>query len=170
MSNETSQTTSLSRLVRTTRAQDGTSVFASDTHVTPFTPFGPQGSGFAVFDTRQSVPVNNTDEVPSFEKTLPRCPPQGAIFCMSVIKPGDSSPMHRTQSLDYGVVMSGEIVLALDGGEEKTVRQGEITVQQGVNHRWINRGDVPCQVLFVMLGADKIVLDDGTALEETVFK
>ncbi|KAM0439957.1 hypothetical protein ACHAPT_001057 [Fusarium lateritium] len=158
------------RVVRTTHAEDGTSIFASDTHMTPFSPFGPQNSNFTIFDTRQSVPVNNTDAIPSFANILPRCPPQGAIFCMTQIQPGGSAPMHRTKSLDYLVVMSGEIVLALDGGEEKTVGQGELIVQQGVNHRWINRGGVPCKILCVMIGAEKVALKDGTTFDETVFK
>ena len=78
--------------------------------------------------------------------------------------------MHRTKSLDYAVVLSGEIVLGLDGGDEKTVRQGQIIVQQGVNHSWENRGEVTCQIIFVMIGAETFTLEDGTALEETVFK
>ncbi|KAJ7169266.1 hypothetical protein C8R43DRAFT_1155836 [Mycena crocata] len=51
----------------------------------------------------------------------------------------------------------GEIVLSLDGGEEKTVKTGEIMVQRGANHAWHNRTNEPC-----------LVLEDGTALEETV--
>ncbi|EWG39264.1 hypothetical protein FVEG_02155 [Fusarium verticillioides 7600] len=157
------------RLVRTTHNEDGTSVFVPDTNVTPFQPFGPGSSGFNIFDVRQSVPINNTDSVPSFENSLPRCPPKGSLFCMTQIQPGGKAPMHRTKSLDYAVVLSGEIVLGLDGGEEKTVRQGEVIVQQGVNHSWENRGDVTCQIIFVMIGAETITLKDGTALEETVF-
>ncbi|RSL80224.1 hypothetical protein CEP51_006742 [Fusarium floridanum] len=169
MSTQTSQTQT-TRLVRTTHTEDGTSVFASDTQITPYAPFGPQASVFSIFDTRQSVPVNNTDSIPSFSDTLPRCPPTGAIFCMTQIQPGGRAPMHRTQSLDYLVVMSGEIVLVLDGGEEKTVREGELVVQQGTNHQWINRGDVPCKIICVMMGAEKVALKDGTIFEETVFK
>lgn len=78
--------------------------------------------------------------------------------------------MHRTLSLDYGVVISGEIVLRLDGGEEKTAKAGDYVVQQGVNHEWINRSENVCRIAFVMVGSDKIVLENGTALEETVFK
>jgi len=77
--------------------------------------------------------------------------------------------MHRTLSLDYAVVLSGEITLILDGGEEKTVKAGEFIVQRGVNHSWHNRLDIPCRVMFVMAGAEKIVLENGTELEETVF-
>ncbi|KAH7235875.1 hypothetical protein BKA59DRAFT_516400 [Fusarium tricinctum] len=165
-----SQTNSSPLLVRTTHSKDGTSIFAPETLVEPFQPFGPQGSGFNIFDVRQSVPVDNTDTVQSFANTLPRCPPQGTLFCMTQIQPGGKAPMHRTKSLDYAVVLSGEIVLGLDGGEEKTVGQGQIIVQQGVNHSWENRGEVTCQIIFVMIGAETLTREDGTALEETVFK
>jgi len=65
--------------------------------------------------------------------------------------------------------MSGEIVLRLDGGEEKIVRAGEFIVQRGVNHEWINRSNEVCRAMTVMVGAQKIVLEDGKELEETVF-
>lgn len=82
---------------------------------------------------------------------------------------GHTAPMHRTQSIDYAVVISGEIVLGLDGGEEKVVRAGEFIIQAGTNHTWINRAAGPCRILFFMVGAEKIVLGDGTVLEETSF-
>lgn len=171
-SSTTTQTSPLpqARLVRTTHNKDGLSVFASDSSLPSFSPFGPQGSSFTVFDVRASVPVTNTDVVPSFADSLPRCPPGGANFCITDIKAGGRAPLHRTQSLDYCVVLSGEIVLRLDSGEETTVRAGEFIVQQGVNHLWINQSDSTCRILCVMLGAQKIELDDGRVLEETVFR
>ena len=78
--------------------------------------------------------------------------------------------MHRTLSCDYGAVMSGEIVLRLDGGEEKTVKAGEFMVQRGANHEWINRSEEVCRILVVMVASEKIVTEDGKVLEETVFK
>jgi quercetin dioxygenase-like cupin family protein len=79
--------------------------------------------------------------------------------------------MHRTLSLDYIAVMSGEIVLRLDSGEEKTVKAGEFIVQRGVNHEWINRSSSEvCRMMVVMVGAEKVVTEDGTELGETVFK
>ena len=77
--------------------------------------------------------------------------------------------MHRTISQDYAVVISGEIVLSLDGGEEKTIRAGEFIVQRGVNHAWYNRTEAPCRVMFVMTAAEQIVLGNGVGLEETIF-
>jgi len=77
--------------------------------------------------------------------------------------------MHRTLSQDYAVVLSGSIVCQLDNGDEKTLNAGEFMVQRGSNHAWHNRTQEPCRVMFVMVSAEKIILADGTALEETVF-
>ena len=74
--------------------------------------------------------------------------------------------MHRTLSLDYAIVISGEIVIKLDSGEEKTVKAGEFIVQGGVNHQWINRTDETCRIGFVTVGAEKVKLADGTELDE----
>ena len=61
-------------------------------------------------------------------------------------------------------------MLRLDGGEEKTVRAGEFIVQRGVNHEWINRSEEICRIAVVMVGSEKMVLEDGKELDETVFK
>jgi quercetin dioxygenase-like cupin family protein len=157
------------RLVVTTHTKEGTSVFASDEQIAPFQPFGPNGSSFARFHSRLSVPVGNMSMPPDLSNTLPRCPPNGVMFCTTDIPPKGAAPMHRTLSLDYAAVISGEIVLLLDGGEEKTIRAGEYIVQRGVNHSWINRSEAVCRIMCVMVGAEKIVLEDGTELGETVF-
>lgn len=77
--------------------------------------------------------------------------------------------MHRTLSVDYIVVVAGEIVLRLDGGEERTVGVGECVVQRGVNHEWVNRGDGVCRLVVVMVASEMVVLGDGRELGETVF-
>ena len=58
--------------------------------------------------------------------------------------------MHRTQSIDYGIILDGEIVLIMDKGET-TVRAGDIVVQRGTNHGWANRADRVCRVAFVLI-------------------
>ena len=156
------------RLIRTTHGEDGTAVFAPDDELAPFAPMGPGRSAFTVFDTRQSVPVNNMDPIPIFSPAIPRCPEHGAIFCITDLQAGDRSPMHRTISIDYCVVVSGEVVLKLDSGEEKTVRAGEFIVQQGVNHQWVNNTQEVCRLAFVMVASEKHVNKDGQTLESTV--
>jgi len=166
------------RLVRTSHTPSGQSVFASDSALEPKHPFGPSATAFTVLDTRSTVPVRlpllapEEDSSSQITATLPRCPPGGVMAAVSDIPAGfgASSPMHRTESVDYAVVIAGEIVLGLDGGEERVVRAGEFIVQMGTNHKWVNRAAGPCRILFVMVAAEKIVLPDGRVLEETSFK
>jgi uncharacterized cupin superfamily protein len=58
--------------------------------------------------------------------------------------------MHRTETIDYGIVLDGEIVLIMDEGET-TVRAGDIVIQRGTNHGWANRSNRPCRVCFVLI-------------------
>lgn len=68
-------------------------------------------------------------------------------------RPGEraSHPfMHRTETIDYGIVLEGELVLILDRGET-TVRAGDIVVQRGTNHAWANRSGNNCRIAFVLI-------------------
>lgn len=58
--------------------------------------------------------------------------------------------MHRTQTLDYGIVLEGELTLVVDHGET-TVRAGDIVIQRGTNHAWANRSERHCRVAFVLI-------------------
>ncbi|KAJ7015844.1 hypothetical protein C8F04DRAFT_1021641 [Mycena alexandri] len=168
MSSTTSSQLPDARLVVTGHAPDGTSIFTFDDTRKPFAPFGPAGSTFTSFHASPTVPVSSTAPYPELATVLPRCAPEGVIFCITDIPAGGSAPMHRTLSIDYAVVLSGEIVLSLDGGEEKTIKTGEFLVQRGVNHAWHNHTQEPCRMLAVMVGAEKVVLSDGKVLEATV--
>ncbi len=57
--------------------------------------------------------------------------------------------MHRTQTLDYGIVLEGELTLVVDRGET-TIRAGDIVIQRGTSHAWANRSDKNCRVAFVL--------------------
>ena len=65
--------------------------------------------------------------------------------------------MHRTRSIDYGIVLEGEIVLIMDEGET-TARAGDIIVQRGTNHGWSNRSDTNCRIAFILIDG---VFEDG---------
>lgn len=79
--------------------------------------------------------------------------PEGSVLRFVDFPPHCKSPMHKTQSLDYGIVMWGEIELHLDGGEKRTLKQSEVIVQRGTNHLWANTTDKWTRVAFVLLGA-----------------
>jgi mannose-6-phosphate isomerase-like protein (cupin superfamily) len=69
----------------------------------------------------------------------------------STVAAGSPHPlMHRTESVDYGVVIEGEMTLVLDHGEVQ-LRAGSVVVQRGTNHAWANRSGKPCRMLFVLL-------------------
>lgn len=61
--------------------------------------------------------------------------------------------MHRTESLDFGIVFSGSIVLEMEGGESKTLKQGDVIVQRGTIHRWKNESDEWTRIYWVVAGA-----------------
>ncbi|KAJ7761017.1 hypothetical protein B0H16DRAFT_557429 [Mycena metata] len=125
MSSTTSSQLPDARLVVTGHAPDGTSIFTFDDTRKPFAaPFGAKGSTFTSFHASPTVPVSNTAPYPELAAVLPGCAPEGVIFCSVDIPAGGSAPMHRTLSIDYAVVLSGEIVLSLDGGEEKNDQDG----------------------------------------------
>jgi hypothetical protein len=60
--------------------------------------------------------------------------------------------MHRTRSIDFAIVLSGEIWAVMDVGEKKLVA-GDILVQRGTNHAWANRSDLPCVIAFILIDA-----------------
>jgi Cupin domain len=61
--------------------------------------------------------------------------------------------MHRTETIDYGIVLEGELVLIMDEGET-TVRAGDIIIQRGTNHGWANRSDKNCRICFVLIDGE----------------
>ena len=62
--------------------------------------------------------------------------------------------MHRTDSLDYAVVLTGEIYMMMDE-DEYLVKAGDVIIQQGTNHAWSNRGTEPYQIAFILIDAEK---------------
>ena len=60
--------------------------------------------------------------------------------------------MHRTRSIDYAIVIRGEIDMLLDDSEVH-LQAGDLLVQQGTNHAWVNRSSAPCRIAFVLIDA-----------------
>ncbi len=68
----------------------------------------------------------------------------------STFKPGSHPMMHRTETLDYVIVLSGEIYMVLDKSEV-LLKAGDVAIQRGTNHAWSNRSKEPCVICFVLL-------------------
>lgn len=67
----------------------------------------------------------------------------------------DSPGMHTTDSIDYDVVLDGEITIELDGGKELLLKRHDVCVQHGTRHAWRNKSDKPATLLFVLVGATR---------------
>jgi quercetin dioxygenase-like cupin family protein len=80
----------------------------------------------------------------------------GTVLRIGVLAPGTRSPMHRTESLDYGICLEGQCELELDSGETVTVHRGDVVIQRGTNHVWHNRGDRPCRFAWILIDAEPV--------------
>ena len=73
---------------------------------------------------------------------------------LDVMEP-DEPGMHRTDTTDFGIVLSGTVVLELDDRAEVTLGAGDLVIQNGTRHRWRNAGDGPTRMVFVAVGANR---------------
>jgi len=127
-------------------------------------------SGDAAFSTIWStgeVPVDLNDEIDGGYRDVGLTLGGGSVIRVVDMLPGGSSPMHRTNSIDYGIVLSGEVELELDDGIVQTCRAGEVVVQRGTIHLWRNVSEVEvCRIVFVLIEAQGPYHYKGEPLEE----
>jgi quercetin dioxygenase-like cupin family protein len=99
-----------------------------------------------------SFPADNTGDADGGAREVATTDPKGTVFRIIEYRPGVAPRNHRTDSIDYAVVLSGEIDMELDGSEVH-LRQGDVLVQRGTIHNWVNRGTQPCVIAFVLVAA-----------------
>ena len=80
----------------------------------------------------------------------------GSVFRILDFRPGLEKRVHRTNSIDYIVVMSGEIDMELETGEEVHLKAGDVMVQRGTVHNWINRGTETCVLAVILIHANPV--------------
>jgi len=102
---------------------------------------------------RTPTPIAATEPEPTARPVRTPPPPNGVTVRFTEMAPGAESPMHRTETLDVGVVLEGETWLLLDDGSETRVGVGDAVVQRGTNHAWANRSDRPVRMMFVLIDA-----------------
>lgn len=109
-------------------------------------------------------PANGTRirvlDVPPEDSSFSEITPEEAQAHFAEVAAGDASShsgetsrhpfMHKTESVDYGIVLEGELTLILDIGET-VVRAGDIIIQRGTNHGWANRSDKNCRIAFILI-------------------
>lgn len=105
--------------------------------------------------TTQGFPVDNDGQEDEGTRRTGTTLDNGSVFRILELAPGVSPRNHRTDSIDYAVVMSGEVDMELD---EATVhlKAGDVLVQRGTIHNWVNRGSEPCVIAFVLIAAKPV--------------
>lgn len=114
-----------------------------------------------------AAPKNGTRirvlDIPPEDERIGELSPEEARAHFEEIGAGDASShsgqgsrhafMHRTETVDYGIVLEGELVLIVDEGET-IVRQGDIVIQRGTNHGWANRSGKNCRIAFILIDGE----------------
>ena len=111
----------------------------------------PSHASCVVWSTGE-FPADNADERDGAAREVATTDPNGTVFRIVEYGPGVAPRNHRIESIDYAVVLAGEIDMELDG-ETVQVRAGDVLVQRGTVHNWVNRGVEPCVIAFVLVAA-----------------
>jgi quercetin dioxygenase-like cupin family protein len=147
---------SLRRLI-TAHDDDGKAYVAIDAEITNLKT-GASGSIVRhVWNTRETpadIRIGAFDD-PGAEPHITPPPPNGSRFAVIDFPPGNTGVMHRTESLDYVIVLDGEIDMDIDD-DTVHMKAGDVMVQRGTNHAWCNRGDAPARVAFVLIDAQPL--------------
>ncbi|GCB27432.1 hypothetical protein AAWM_10317 [Aspergillus awamori] len=132
----------LSRFI-TTNTDSGEAVFSSQ--LTEDMPIqNVNGFGFSLAYTTNRFPatLESATDISTYERYLADPPglvvSTGTVCRIVDLPPESESPMHRTVSLDYGVVLEGEVELVLDSGEKRLMQRGDVAIQRATSHAWKN--------------------------------
>ena len=150
--------TSVRRIV-TGHDDAGRAVVRSDGAI-PVRPIPSGDARFAVLWTTPTVPADNDDPADGNDRDVGLAIDAGTVLRIVDMLPGKASPMHRTSSIDYGIVISGAVELLLDDGSVTHARAGDVIVQRGTVHAWRNASaDTVCRIAFVLVGAAPATID-----------
>ena len=131
-----------------------------------------EGAGFGLGYVTDHSPVefSNNNDIKTYQKYQEDPPglviPGGTVLRFVDMPPGLRSPMHRTVSLDYGVVLEGSVYLVLDSGEERLMKRGDVAIQRGTNHEWRNASSTEWSRMMYVLQESKPIQSGGKELGE----
>ncbi|HUZ74162.1 MAG TPA: cupin domain-containing protein [Stellaceae bacterium] len=116
------------------------------------------GYSSCVIWSTEKFPSDNADETDGATRNVATSTPNGTVFRVVEYEPGVAPRMHRTDSLDYAIVIAGELEMELDDGVTVHLKAGDVVVQRGTVHNWINRGPQNCVIAYVLTGAEPLVV------------
>jgi quercetin dioxygenase-like cupin family protein len=150
------------RRVVTGHDEHGKAFVAFDAKLDNFKSNRPGGSSATVW-TSDTFPADNSGNEDAANRKLATVLEGGTVFRVVRYEPGVAPRNHRTDSIDYAVVLSGSIDMELDD-TMVTLHAGDLLVQRGTVHNWVNRGTEDCYIAFVLVNAKPVTID-GKPLE-----
>ena len=147
------------RRVVTGHDANGKAVVASDERLTAVSRrIGANISGCEMWSTDR-MPVDNSAEAAAAQRAgfVKRYnyvgSGEGTTFRITEWAPGHARFTHRTETVDYAILLSGEIDLELENNEVVHLKPGDVVIQRGTTHTWVNRGSVPAVTAFILIDA-----------------
>jgi mannose-6-phosphate isomerase-like protein (cupin superfamily) len=119
----------------------------------------PGAEYFELWSTSDGFPIDNDHFSDPVKNSIGTSIDNGTVFRVVKFDPGVAPRNHRTDSIDYGVIMSGELDMELDNGKVVHLKAGDCVVQRGTIHNWVNRGTEPCLVAFILISAKPVEID-----------
>jgi mannose-6-phosphate isomerase-like protein (cupin superfamily) len=113
-----------------------------------------------IWSTSQ-FPIDNQDSINPLLRDVSALEKTDTVFRIVQYDPGVAPRNHRTETIDYAIVMSGSIQMDLDG-TIVDLKQGDVIVQRGTIHNWINNGTTPCIIAFILIAAKPVDLNHKT--------
>ncbi|RDW75212.1 hypothetical protein BP6252_06354 [Coleophoma cylindrospora] len=145
----------------TTHDSNGKAIIAKDVPAeSVWQKIGSVAKFFLGYTTRTfPVAMSDQKDVGLYQKDLTSPPgltvSTGTVLRFVDMAPNTISPMHKTISVDYGVVLEGPVELVLDSGETKLMQKGDVCVQRATNHAWRNPNDFWVRMMYVLISAEK---------------
>jgi quercetin dioxygenase-like cupin family protein len=115
-----------------------------------------KGAQSAVVWSTGEFPADNAGAADGSLRQVATTDSKGTVFRIVRYEPGVAPRVHRTDSIDYAVVISGEIDMELDDGVTVRLKAGDVVVQRGTIHNWVNNGKEPCVIGFSLIAAHPV--------------
>ncbi|PFH54440.1 hypothetical protein AMATHDRAFT_134496 [Amanita thiersii Skay4041] len=126
----------------------------------------PGGRGGAIWITTDSIPTRDNNSSDDGAKRVIDAPPNmnlvhpsGTNLRFTDIPPGAAAPMHRTSSVDYNILVTGELIHITEDGTEKHLKAGDIVIQKGTMHSWRNPSSSWARLVSVLIAAEPAVVN-----------
>jgi quercetin dioxygenase-like cupin family protein len=146
------------RRVITGHDKNGKAIIARDETLDAVQRRGPYLTGCEIWSSN-TMPVDNSAEAEAAQRQgfVKRYNyvgnGEGTVIRITQLLPGGPKFMHRTETLDYAIILSGECDLELDDGKTVHLKERDVVIQRGTMHAWVNNGTAPCVFAFILIDA-----------------